>query len=146
LLYLAHIHGGTILTRRKKEKEKEKDKGVGIGIEGRERRKERREAGGVGDMLVAVYYLLLQDRVDKARELFGEVEKTVEKRRKKEGNTVEMEIQYDYIAAYLDFFSSVAESTSSSSSFSSSSSPEENLVPPLTVARVYVDAYVGECV
>jgi hypothetical protein len=92
LWYLAHIEGGTALTRKKSESS-------GGGVVAR-----RQEVGEEGDLLVVVYYLQLQDRVEEAKDLFREVEKLVENKKASLKN-VEMELQYDYIAAFLDFFS-----------------------------------------
>ena len=47
------------------------------------------------DLLVVSYYLLLQDRVEEALEAFGQVDTA----------RISTRIQYDYCAAYLDFFS-----------------------------------------
>ena len=47
------------------------------------------------DLLIVTYYLLLQDRVEEALEAFGQVDAT----------RISTRIQYDYCAAYLDFFS-----------------------------------------
>jgi hypothetical protein len=81
--------------------------------------------GEEGDLLVIVYYLLLQDRVDEAKELFEVVRKLIEK--KKENNVdCEMTLQYDYISAYLDFYSPL---------LTSDSVVGNELVPPLKVAR-----------
>jgi 5-hydroxyisourate hydrolase-like protein (transthyretin family) len=46
------------------------------------------------DRLAATYYLLLQDRVDEAMEMFAEVNR----------DRIATKMQYDYCAAYLDFY------------------------------------------
>jgi hypothetical protein len=74
--------------------------------------------------------------VEEARNLFREIEKLIEKKKSRGVKNIEMEIQYDYISAYLDFFSPLLPpSSSSSSSFTSSSSSQAPFIPPLTVAR-----------
>ena len=45
------------------------------------------------------YYLLLQDRIDEAIKLFQNIDRDAIK---EEGN--ECRLQYDYFAAYLDFY------------------------------------------
>jgi len=60
------------------------------------------------DLLALTYYLLLQDRVDEAMAVFGEIPHPGDKGKEKEGRNVsapETVIQYDYLQAYLDFFS-----------------------------------------
>lgn len=47
------------------------------------------------DLLSVVYYLLLQDRIDDAKRFFGNVKRT----------DTAMQIQHDYLQAYLDFYS-----------------------------------------
>lgn len=47
-----------------------------------------------GELLAVTYYLLLQDRVDEALATFGQVKP----------EKVATRVQYDYLAAYLDFF------------------------------------------
>jgi hypothetical protein len=122
LWYLAHIEGGTALTKKQSESSSEG------GVVAR-----KQEVGEEGDLLVVVYYLLLQDRVEEAKDLFREVEKLIENKKGSLKN-VEMELQYDYIAAFLDFFTPFEPQQPSSSSSSSSSSSLPS-IPPLTVAR-----------
>ncbi|KAH7832739.1 putative ATP-dependent RNA helicase RhlE [Monocercomonoides exilis] len=63
---------------------------------------------GDGERLVLTYYLLLQDRLDEARELFGMIGKGCSSASGSDGgkreNEIEMEmqLQYDYMSAYLD--------------------------------------------
>ena len=49
---------------------------------------------GSGDWLAVTYYLLLQDRVEEALEAFAKVD----------ANAIETAVQYDYLSAYLCFF------------------------------------------
>ena len=49
---------------------------------------------GGGDWLAVTYYLLLQDRVEEALEAFAKVD----------ADAVETAVQYDYLSAYLCFF------------------------------------------
>ncbi|MEW6746782.1 MAG: hypothetical protein AB1486_28915 [Planctomycetota bacterium] len=51
-----------------------------------------------GDLMSVVYYLLLQDRVEEALEFFGRVNP----------QRLETRLQYDYLAAYLDFYTAAA--------------------------------------
>jgi hypothetical protein len=46
------------------------------------------------DRMSVVYYLLLQDRIEEAQEMFTEIDP----------NRLDTRLQYDYCAAYLDFF------------------------------------------
>jgi len=61
------------------------------------------------DLMALTYYLLLQDRVDEALTVFAEIPHGEEKGKEKEGRTgldsPHALIQYDYLQAYLDFFS-----------------------------------------
>jgi hypothetical protein len=55
--------------------------------------------------MAAVYYLLLQDRIDEARILFSKITaKAVKEDGKADGSEHDSVLQYDYLTAYLDFF------------------------------------------
>eukprot|EP01102_Stenamoeba_stenopodia_P015972 TRINITY_DN5520_c0_g2_i1.p1 TRINITY_DN5520_c0_g2~~TRINITY_DN5520_c0_g2_i1.p1 ORF type:complete len:1028 (+),score=230.10 TRINITY_DN5520_c0_g2_i1:400-3084(+) len=53
------------------------------------------------DLLAAIYYLLLQDRIEEALTLFNRVEVV----KKETTDTQELRLQLDYLRCYLDFFS-----------------------------------------
>jgi predicted nucleic acid-binding protein len=67
-----------------------------------------RKYGGTEDFVVVVYYLLLQDRIEEAKELMervveqGEMKKTGRKSASV-FEDFEIVLQYDYLHAYLDF-------------------------------------------
>jgi hypothetical protein len=58
------------------------------------------------DLMSACYYMLLQDRIDEAKSLFERIPAEQFKHKpKSESNTVNhLQLQYDYLATYLDFF------------------------------------------
>ena len=58
----------------------------------------QKQALGIEDKLIFVYYLQLQDRVQEAISIFKQIQEP------KEQNAT-LKIQYDYLQAYFDFFS-----------------------------------------
>jgi len=67
-------------------------------------------AGGLAKLparclMEATYYLLLQDRIDEARAMFERVDASrLRQESRVQGVEMELALQHDYMAAYLDFF------------------------------------------
>eukprot|EP00823_Brevimastigomonas_motovehiculus_P006784 TRINITY_DN573_c0_g1_i2.p1 TRINITY_DN573_c0_g1~~TRINITY_DN573_c0_g1_i2.p1 ORF type:complete len:794 (-),score=232.61 TRINITY_DN573_c0_g1_i2:411-2492(-) len=73
-------------------------------------------------LMSAVYYLLLQERTDEAVMLFGWVKpEELQSQSKNEKEAEELQLHYDYMCAYLDFFNTNTAATSTSATSTSTS-------------------------